>query len=598
MLKLCALAALAAAALLSSGPTPAARADPPTDPVAVARQHLAGRLAAHSADSGDSDFALVDYRESPGGRHVHFQQTIDGLPLSGGYVTVSLGKNNDEVSLVTGRTLANIRPSPATARIAHGRAIDIAHRAVGVRGAMRGDVTAEAVYFAVDSSTAIRAWEVRLPALEPLGDWHVVVSAVDGAVLARSNRMAFDHPAASGEVFDPNPVVSSGAAVPPPSDCDSAENEAGLSDEYFSHTLLGIDSGQGQLVGEYVDLTAPGVTLAYKFAGQANEPSHIYSYPCNDVRFEEVVIYYHVDTTQRLIQSLGFTGASAIRAVPLPAHPHFSVGCNAFYSTENGGYIAFLDGCTTDPPNQIELPVDWAEDADVIIHEYGHALQDDQAAGELFATAEGQGMAEGFADFLVAAVSADPCMFEWPTAVGRDSDPPISCLPSFKNQDFGPFRNLVNDLHYPEDVNTDEHVTGLIWGGALWDMAQTFGGDEAARMKTLTIALQSNFYLNETADFADSAAAVCQADIDLYAGVDLPAIKGVFDGRGIPSTGDVCLGSKGVGGLAELPEVAGAQLAAIDSSGSSAGVLAGAIAGAVLVGGVALGGAAWWARQR
>ena len=594
MLKLCALSALVAATLLSSGPAPVALADPETDPVAVARQHLAGRLATRSGDGGDSDFALVDYRESPGGRHVHFRQTIDGLPLSGGYVTVSLGKNDDEVSLVTGRTLANIRPSPATARIVHGRAIQIARRAVGVRGTLRGEVTAEAVYFAVDVSTAIRAWEVRLPAIDPLGDWLVVVSAVDGTVLARSNRMAFDHPGASGQVFDPNPVVSSGAAVPPPSDCDSATNEADLSGEYFSRPLLGIDSGQGQLIGEYVDLTAPGVVTAYKIAGQANEPSHVYSYPCNDDRFEEVMVYYHVDTTQRLIQSLGFTGASAIRAAPLPAHPHYSVGCNAFYSTENGGYIAFMDGCTTDPPDQIELPVDWAEDADVIIHEYGHALQDDQAGGVFFATPEGRGMAEGFADFLVAAVSADPCMFEWPTAVGTELLG-ISCLPSFKDPDSGPFRNLVNDLHYPEDVNTDEHVTGLIWGGALWDLTQTLGGDEAARMKVLTIALQGNFYLNEASGFAESAAAVCQADIDLYAGADLLAIKGVFDGRGIPSTGDACLGSMAVGGIAELPEVAGTPLETDGSSASNAGLLTGVIAA---IAAAALGGAAWYARRR
>ena len=594
MLKLCALSALAAAALLSSGPIPSALADPATDPVVVARQHLAGRLAARSAAGNGTGFALVDYRESPGGRHVHFQQTIDGLPLSGGYVTVSLAKNDDEVSLVTGRTLANIRPSPATARIAHGRAIQIAHRAVGVRGTLRGNVTAEAVYFAVDGSTAIRAWEVRLPALDPLGDWLIVVSAVDGTVLSRSNRMAFDHPGAIGQVFDPNPVVSSGAAVPPPSDCDSATNEAGLSGEYFSHPLLGIDGGQGQLVGEYVDLTAPGVADAYKVAGQANEPSHVYSYLCNDDRFEEVMIYYHVDTTQRLIQTLGFTGAGAIWAAPLPAHAHYSTGCNAFYSTENGGYIAFMDGCTTDPPNQIKLPVDWAEDADVIVHEYGHALQDDQAAGVFFATPEGRGMAEGFADFLAAAVSADPCMFEWPTAVGTELLG-ISCLPSFKDDpDPGPFRNLVNDRHYPEDVNTDEHVTGLIWGGALWDLTQTLGGDEAARMKTLTLALQGNFYLNETADFADSAAAVCQADIDLYAGADLVAIKGVFDGRGIPSTGDACLGSKAVGGIAELPKAAGAQLETNGSSGDSEGLLAGVLVAAT----AALGGAASWARRR
>ena len=52
-----------------------------------------------------------------------------------------------------------------------------------------------------------------------------------------------------------------------------------------------------------------------------------------------------------------------------------------------------------------------------------------------------------------------------------------------------------------------------------------------------------------------------------------------------------------VGGIAELPAVAGTPLETGGSSGS-AGVLAGTIAGAVLVGGVTLGGAAWWARRR
>ena len=53
----------------------------------------------------------------------------------------------------------------------------------------------------------------------------------------------------------------------------------------------------------------------------------------------------------------------------------------------------------------------------------------------------------------------------------------------------------------------------------------------------------------------------------------------------------------GVGGIAELPEVAGAPLEAADSSGPSAGLLAG-IAALAGVGALALGGAAWYARRR
>ena len=61
--------------------------------------------------------------------------------------------------------------------------------------------------------------------------------------------------------------------------------------------------------------------------------------------------------------------------------------------------------------------------------------------------------------------------------------------------------------------------------------------------------------------------------------------------------GQVLLGGTGVGGVAELPEVAGAPLQATDSSGGNAGLFAGVIA-AVIAGAVALGGAAWYVRSR
>ena len=52
-----------------------------------------------------------------------------------------------------------------------------------------------------------------------------------------------------------------------------------------------------------------------------------------------------------------------------------------------------------------------------------------------------------------------------------------------------------------------------------------------------------------------------------------------------------------VGGVAELPEVAGAPLQATGSSGGNAGLIAGLIAAGV-AGVVALGGAAWYVRRR
>ncbi len=52
-----------------------------------------------------------------------------------------------------------------------------------------------------------------------------------------------------------------------------------------------------------------------------------------------------------------------------------------------------------------------------------------------------------------------------------------------------------------------------------------------------------------------------------------------------------------VGGIAELPEVAGTPLETDGSSGPSAGLLAGVV-GATAIGAIALGGAAWYTRRR
>ena len=52
-----------------------------------------------------------------------------------------------------------------------------------------------------------------------------------------------------------------------------------------------------------------------------------------------------------------------------------------------------------------------------------------------------------------------------------------------------------------------------------------------------------------------------------------------------------------VGGIAELPEVAGTSLETDGSSGAGAGLLAGIVA-AIAAGTVTLGGAAWYTRRR
>jgi hypothetical protein len=96
-----------------------------------------------------------------------------------------------------------------------------------------------------------------------------------------------------------------------------------------------------------VDLCAPGVNYAYKPECQADEPTRNYVYACNDDRFEEVMVYHHLDGTQRKIQSLGFSGQASIVGRPIPAHAHYFNDCNAFYDpADRGVRFGDSDACT------------------------------------------------------------------------------------------------------------------------------------------------------------------------------------------------------------------------------------------------------------
>ena len=117
--------------------------------------------------------------------------------------------------------------------------------------------------------------------------------------------------------------------------------------------------------------------------------------------------------------------------------------------------------------------VDDAEDAEVILHEYGHAIH--EGSGFTFASEEAGAISEGFGDYwavdfadIVARRLGVPertplaCVMDW-DATSYTSDVP-HCL-----------RRLDEDLQYPEDLDGEVHDDGRIWSHALFDIRQSLG---------------------------------------------------------------------------------------------------------------------------
>jgi zinc metalloprotease ZmpB len=255
---------------------------------------------------------------------------------------------------------------------------------------------------------------------------------------------------APAQVFFPNPVQT----LRDESLTDMKDaNYPALAAAYRRVTLTDLD-GTGTLAGAYAKVESETGT-------PARNTGSGFIYTRDQDQFEQVMAYYWVTQAQRYIQSLGF--GSTLPAVnkrqQLVRINQFG-GDNSFY--RNGTKkltITYGKG-----------GVDDAEDAEVIVHEYGHSVQDDQVPG-FGSTLEAGSIGEAFGDYLAVTVSSavtkdtsfqEPCVADWDSTAYTPG--PIHCL-----------RRLDTTKHYPEDVEGEVHADGELWSGALWRARQLIG---------------------------------------------------------------------------------------------------------------------------
>ncbi len=111
-----------------------------------------------------------------------------------------------------------------------------------------------------------------------------------------------------------------------------------------------------------------------------------------------------------------------------------------------------------------------AEDAQVVIHEYAHALFD--AAAPRMLTTERRAYNEASADLIAVLNTVDlglrdpPCVGPW----YRENAGENSILSRLGVRDPGCLRRLDVAATYPDDVNSDPYITSRIWAGGVWDI--------------------------------------------------------------------------------------------------------------------------------
>jgi hypothetical protein len=315
----------------------------------------------------------------------------------------------------------------------------------------------------------------------------VDVAAADGVVLSVADDRRFAE--ATATLFNPNPIATSGltdlaqdvdvagvdvdVATDPRVDAELADLPVREFDE--------ARAAAGTIVGPWVDVIAAGPVVPV--LGRLDVTK-------TDPRFEGLMAYHHVDAIQRYFRDV--LGMDDVNAEPqtVVALPVMGFD-NSFYQPANDLILLGAGG------------VDDGEDAEVIIHELGHAIHDDQVPGWGRAF-EGGAMGEGFGDLLAAAYfarvegterSQDTCVMEWDAT--SYSTAPQTCL-----------RRTDTTKTYA-DLDSSVHSSGEIWSRFLWNARARLGADEAERSDTLLrLLLTAHYLVTPDADFGEVVGAM------------------------------------------------------------------------------------------
>ena len=426
------------------------------------------------------------------GTHVLFQQYEAGTPISGAWIKVDIDRGGNVYNVVN--DLVPISFVRKASKAAKPQRITRAEAIQAARGSTKSPLPRiqkveepELVMWPVDGVPRL-AWKVLLKTTRPAREYKVYVDAATGRVLKQVGLLKYAQ--GKGKVFNPNPVVSLGdttlkqrSAIPPAA--------------YLAVTLRNIDPG-GTLDGPFVSTR--------RTANRVRSKQLKFLFTRKDRAFKEVMVYYHIDAAQRYIQSLGFANVNN-RAIEVNIDG--TREDNSFYSPMTRSLTFGTGG------------VDDAEDAEIILHEYGHSIQDNQVPG-FGPSDESCAMGEGFGDYFAASFfaslkgpSLQPCVGSWDAVAYSDESPP--CL-----------RRVDGSKHYPTDIEGEEHADGEIWSACLWELRTQVGGQAADRL-----VIAHHFLIRATSTFREAADALITADKQLNRGKNEATIRTIFVRRGI-----------------------------------------------------------------
>ncbi|MCH9688440.1 MAG: FG-GAP-like repeat-containing protein, partial [Deltaproteobacteria bacterium] len=443
----------------------------------------------------------VGTHETPGGYHVRYEQRVKGHPVHRSDIVVNLDTHG-VVTSVFGDASPELSVDGKGTPIDPNDALAIAKAYLKVAGAAHHE-DVQLVVYRYQSRLAYAVTVVPFPTTVQFGEWEVLVDAHSGEIFRVEDQAL--SASGTGNVFRVDPLTSSGANYYDPGfihdlDADTPQ----LTAELFGVTLQDITlaGGQYHLEGPNAvatDFWAPSVPTS--------QPTNNFQFTRSHDSFEAVSGYYHIDTSMRYAQSLGYN----------PTPYQYSGGVRfdprVFMSVPNAYYIGstgeiWFNGHAYNHPfvNHVET----AEDAAWVLHELGHGLHDWLSGGNL---SQWEGLSEGVADYWAQSYvhgegllpTSDP-RFHWFFRWGAHDH--------VINFNLGRVTNY--SAQYPSGLVGQVHTDGQIWSSTLMQIWSDIG-----KATTDTLLLETLSSVGSSSNQNDAANAFYQADLTLYGGAHI-----------------------------------------------------------------------------
>ena len=334
------------------------------------------------------------------------------------------------------------------------------------------------------------------------GEYSTIYTYQGNVIYQEENNLNFKDTIVRGNVFIPDPISSSNTIYGAPLADNNDANSTQLDNELFERDIKIIwDNDSFRLENEHLLITnhsSPDINPTVLKTDN-------FKFNRSQIGFEEINVIYHITKFAEYIKDT--LGYSQIVNYQIPVD---------VYALSNADQSEFIG--TTSPPrlNFGQGSVDDAEDADIIIHEYTHAISQSVAPNTIFGN-ERRAIEEGIGDYFAAVYSKRLGMVDYKKIFNWDG-----------HNEFWDGRTIDNYDKYPNDLQGNKYEDGDLFASVLMEIRNSIGDSIADK---IIIEAMFSWFSNMT--FEDAGQLLIEADTTLFQGENSSKINVVLCNRGL-----------------------------------------------------------------